>query len=53
MIEMREIMIAILGGVVGFYLASEKKAETEQALNNARRELSKLRDELVDASNTK
>lgn len=50
---MRDIMIAILGGVVGFYLASEKMAETEQALTTARRELSKLRDELVDASDTK
>lgn len=53
MIDMREIMIAILGGVVGFYLASEKMAETKQALTTARKELSKLRDELVDASESK
>jgi len=50
---MRDVMIAILGGVVGFYLASEKMAETKQALTTARKELSKLRDELVDASESK
>ena len=47
---MREILIAVLGGYVGWYLALNKEAETRQALTQAKQELSKLRDELSQAS---
>jgi hypothetical protein len=45
---MKDIIIAILGGYVGWYLALNKEAETRQALQQAKLELSKLRDELAD-----
>ena len=45
---MREIIVAILGGYIGWYLALNKEAETRQALSQAKKELSKLRDELVE-----
>ncbi len=47
---MREILIAVLGGYVGWYLALNKEAETRQALTQAKQELSKLRDELSQVS---
>ncbi len=49
---MKEILIAVLGGYVGWYLALNKEAETRQALTQAKLELSKLRDELVDKTNS-
>lgn len=47
---MREMLIAVLGGYVGWYLALNKEAETRKALQQAKKELSKLRDELVTAN---
>ena len=43
-------MIAILGGYIGWYLALNKESETRQALIQAQKELTSLRDKLVEKS---
>ena len=45
---MRDIILLIGGGYIGWWLALNKEAETRKALNNAQSELSKVKDELVN-----
>jgi|OM-RGC.v1.037958476 hypothetical protein len=49
---MKDILLALLGGYIGWYLALNKEVETRKALTQAKLELSKLRDEIADKNET-